>query len=368
MAIATAACDGDPRPTAVAPASVKTAAAPPSASAPPPGRIEPGTFDRGQPTNEGLVRWDGAIVVRTAPLRRLDVAGGRTEALAIPGAAEILGVATWRGVPVALCRADGERYLAIKDGARFVRRELSPALRREPPEGALPVPPVLAADTEAMVVLDGRVVHRFDGLVWQERTIVERNPRPHRMGMPTDVLLDGRSLYLGYDRGEWGGALVVVDIESGNSDIAPAGIHGHDLPLRDLALAPDGRLWVVRGLAHLGVDQGELGVLDGGMMTTVAASSGKRAGPVRHFALASSAFDAVAFDASGRTLLLTGRHGVLRREGEGWTQLTRGWPEKDYVYVQDLEVEREWLVIATYDAGVLLWNLRSGEVRRVALQ
>jgi hypothetical protein len=341
----------------------------PSAAFPPVGRVDNATFQRGQLTNEGLTRWDGGIVVRTAPLRRLDVAAGRTDVLTVPGAAEVIGVATWHGAAIALCRADGERYLAVKEGSGFARRELAPRLRREPPESDLPAPLYLAADDSSIVVLDGRVVHWLDeNGEWHEHEIVERNPRPHRMGIPSEALLVGRVLYLGYDRGEWGGALMVVDVETGNSDVAPSGIHGHDLPLRDLARAPDGKVWIVRGLAHLGLDEGELGILDGGVLATIAASSGAKGGKVRNFSLASSSFDAVAFDAEGRALLLTGRQGVLRREGAGWVQLTRGWPEKEYVSVQDLELERETLVIAMYDAGVLLWNLADGEVRRVALQ
>jgi hypothetical protein len=63
--------------------------------------------------------------------------------------------------------------------------------------------------------------------------------------------------------------------------------------------------------------------------------------------------------------LLTAQLGVVRRDGARWTQLTPGWPE--HAYVSGLAVRGRLLLIATFDAGVLIWDVESGKARRVVL-
>jgi hypothetical protein len=77
-------------------------------------------------------------------------------------------------------------------------------------------------------------------------------------------------------------------------------------------------------------------------------------------------FDALAFDERGQLHVLTVDLGVVRRDGERWTRLTPGRPE-DGIGVSGLAVRGGTLVIATYDAGVLLWDVATGKARQVEL-
>jgi hypothetical protein len=104
-------------------------------------------------------------------------------------------------------------------------------------------------------------------------------------------------------------------------------------------------------------------------MKLVGSSSGTRVDVVAHARLAwelpPASFDAIAFDEESRLHLLTGELGVVRRDGKRWTRLTPAWPEG--AIVSGLAVRGELLVIATFDAGVLLWNVATGKARRVEL-
>ena len=91
--------------------------------------------------------------------------------------------------------------------------------------------------------------------------------------------------------------------------------------MRDIALGPDGALWAVRGLAHMGLTAGQLFRHDAQGWKLIASASGFRL-PDSPFAgqcagdwnLPYTTFDSIAFDASGRVLLSTETLGVVRRE------------------------------------------------------
>jgi hypothetical protein len=135
---------------------------------------------------------------------------------------------------------------------------------------------------------------------------------------------------------------------------------------------PDGAAWATTGLAHLGGVMGAVSRLDVAGWKVVTKVEGSRA--VRgeenvrvHLGwdLPLASFDAASFDEEGRLHVLTGQLGVVRRDGERWTQLTPAWPER--VYATGLVVRGALLVIATFDAGVVLWDVSTGKARRVAL-
>jgi hypothetical protein len=175
-------------------------------------------------------------------------------------------------------------------------------------------------------------------------------------------------LLLGFGAGEWGGALASLDIGTGAWKAYPQ----VDEPVTDLVAEPNGRPWVAMGLSHLGGRKGSLSHLDASGLTAVAKVDGfvnVVGGAVTHARLAwelpPASFDAIAFDEESRLHLLTSELGVVRRDGKHWTRLTPAWPE--HVYVSGLAVRGALLMIATFDAGVLLWDVATGKARRVKL-
>ncbi|NUO53920.1 MAG: hypothetical protein HOV80_34175 [Polyangiaceae bacterium] len=314
---------------------------------------------RDQPPSEGLERWDGSIVVRVAPPRRLDLAARTSRPVTIEGAAAVLDLATYKKQPVALVKTGDERWLAIKEGGSFKRVELPAAFRSAKSKNP-PGDPRIAADDNEIVLQHGTMLQRYDGNAWSAVSITGIKDSPSTMGVfASSLLLHRGALWLAFDRGEWGGALYSVDLASGKARKED----GPDLPVRDIEVDGQGALWVVRGLAHLGLREGDLRVLSNGAWKLVASSEDDTKAPASK--IAETAFDAVAFDAEGKPIMLTGNKGLLRQQGSAWVPLLRDWPE--FVYVQDLEIEGDKIVIATYDAGILLVDLPTSNATRITL-
>ncbi len=310
------------------------------------------------------MRWGGKIVVRTQPPRLLDLSAGSTKPVALAGADLVEGVATWQQRPIALATKAEERFILVEEAGAIRRVELPRALRAAK-TSATPQPTPLLAASDAVIALQLRdKLHAYDGARWSEVTITGIAESPATLGLlANDALLHGGTLYLGFDRGEWGGALYAVDPATGKATKQP----GPDLPVRDLAVDPKGDLWAVRGLAHLGLRDGDLRVLRQGKWRIVAATD--PGGPSRGWdVIAETPFDAVTFHAAGDPLLLSGSRGILRKSsGQTWQSALQGWPS-DFVYLNDLEIEGSLAVIATADAGVLLVELGTSTGRRVALK
>ena len=67
------------------------------------------------------------------------------------------------------------------------------------------------------MVLSDKAIYRRVGSRWRRASISESEPlSPFRFGVPaTAMSSDGRDLYLGYNRGEWGGELARLDLTTG---------------------------------------------------------------------------------------------------------------------------------------------------------
>jgi hypothetical protein len=188
-------------------------------------------------------------------------------------------------------------------------------------------------------------------------------PVPVRREQADHALLAGGALYLGYDRGEWGGALLALDVLTGRCARMKLRA-GWGLPIRDLRSGPGTALWVVEGLAHLSGREGRLSRSEGKGWRTLCSSS--REGRVA-WDLSPACLDAVDFDGKGRLVLLSGDLGLVRLDGNRWTRLTPDWPR--FAFVSCLHVTPAGVaVVGLYDAGVLLIDLKSRLARRVALE
>lgn len=352
-------------PASAAPSAPSASAAGPSAiasAAQPPAKLAD-LLVRDQPTCHGLQRWNGALVVRTLSPRALDLGAGTSAPLLVGDAERVLALATWKGVPIALSVKSDERYLAVKEGASFKRVEVPAAVRSEPTTSKLVASPLLAADDKLIALVVADKLHLFDGTKWSELTITGVDKSPATLGLlASEVALHDGSLYLAFDRGEWGGALYAVELKTGKAAKQP----GPELPVRELTVDAGGDLWAVRGLAHLSLLEGDLRLLHHGKWRTLAST--EPGGPsVGWDVLEQISLDAVAFEPTGRPVLLSGKRGVLRKgPGKSWVPAILDW--SDFVYVDDLELEGTRAVISTYDAGVLVVDLSSGQRQRITLK
>src|SRR5262249_34494118 len=134
------------------------------------------------------------------------------------------------------------------------------------------------------------------------------------------------------------------------------------MAVQDVRQGPDGAVWVVQGHTRGGVREGVVWASDGGRWPAVCRTSEGDAD-----GRPPAGLNAVAFDVAGRPYLASRHRGLLQREAGRWTRLTPGWP--DYRPVTALHITPAGVaVLGTLDAGVLLFNLQTKAIRRVALR
>lgn len=325
--------------------------------------MDPSLFERDQTSTVGLVSWGGGVVVHASPRRFVDVEAGVASVLTVPSCAKVLGVATFAGRPVVLCeRIDHRVSVCERDGS---------ATRLLPTSFDGHRPFVIAADATTLVVWEPSHVHVADAAGgW--RTVPTTVPSaPTTRGGPKHAQLAGGELWLGYGAGEWGGAVVAVNLATGASRLELEGEPvGGGLPVTGMATDAQGALWVARGLSHLGMNAGTLERRDGGAWTLVARSPGAfgpgKGLPTAGWNLAATSFDGLALDAAGEPWMVTGSLGLVRRSSVGsFEVLTPGWPS--FAYVTGVALRGTVAIIATFDAGVLLFDTKTRVTRRVTL-
>lgn len=306
------------------------------------------------------------VVVRTAHPKLLDVEKGSVADIALPGAVEPIAVAAGGERLLVLAKTSGGKSELFERSAGGWQPVSVPASVQLDPKQ----PSLLAVEGETIVILSGTRLHRSESGKWTSRQVPKRDGK--FPGFPKHCVLHQKRLYLGSDRGEWGGELVSLDLDGlAWRDEPPTGVKpGLDLPVRDVRIDRKGALWVVRGLAHLGLHEGMLHRLDAHGFQLIASSNraiGKH--PTERggdWNLDGTSFDAIAFDEQNRPHLLTGSLGVVRRDAKGgWSRLTPSWP--DFAYVQGLSIVGSTAVIGTYDAGLVLLDLGTGATRSVSL-
>jgi hypothetical protein len=179
-------------------------------------------FTRDQPSVLRVFEWDGKVVAEclgqevSEPRHwyLLELGSGVAVRVALPGAEAIIGLAD-RGPSgaVALCRSQGDLFLLTREGEGWLRLELPEAVRPASD------PPVLCADAASVVLLGEKEACWRKGEVWQPVAAWKRKVPSALEGMssgPDCVLAAGETLFLGYDRGEWGGGLLALDVRSGD--------------------------------------------------------------------------------------------------------------------------------------------------------
>lgn len=290
---------------------------------------------RDQPRIRAVFGWNGESVVETAHcFYRLDVERSRAHVIASPGDREILGLAGVRGTAVALTR-DRRGHQLFTLGGPHGSRMTNVLTRGFPSERAR----LVGGDTHLVIAVTG-------ALEWYAG---ERSGETPCADMTVDdstkmVIHRGR-LYIGTNRGEFGGGLRAIEIESGRTEeLALPG----PSPVTGIAVDPSGTLWVTKGIAHLGMRDGALHRLGDDGWERVA-SCGRRA--EGDWPYEPSSFDAISFSPRGEPVLLCSSLGLVRLSEGRWVRDTPTWPA--HVYVQALHVTKDGTaIIGTFDAGV----------------
>jgi hypothetical protein len=328
-------------------------------------------FRRDQPTIDRMLRWDGGIVVGADRFYKVDVDRGMAISVSIPGMESIVDLAM-RGEsePVALGRNGRGLVLGVRGAAGWSNWPLPEEVRTSSKRY------LLAADENTVVLFGEGRCYR----VWGKGAPREipLKPRPECKfqlmvgGDPHRCFLRDAALYLAHDRGEWGGALLSVKLETGDWSVI-----SDDLPVRELKVDPRGRLWAVEGINHLGHQAGILRVNEDHAWKEFArmGSYDYEITKQQNWNLPVSPLHSVAFDGKGSPHVLAEYAAIARWDGGRWQLATKGWPRQSFngalypIGGDFLDIARDKLaVVSMGDAGIALWDLEGDKLTRVRLR
>ena len=290
-----------------------------------------------QPLLRSIQVWGGEVVVlaedyepRTFTPYRVDLEHGSLEPLVIKGCSSIPSLAESASTQFAACHSPGK--------SRVLARNTSPSAKWRT-ELVLPEPTpeylIAASGSAVAVVTSERIWYRADGGDWRK---TDHKVRSEYLGVvtPTEVLLTRRSLYLGWDLGEWRGMLYRWPVLSDSESPFGTGEFLREINVNSIVEGPDGAVWVSAGLGHLGLRRGILLRIQGDDIRTLVNEDGyfdemKAGVPEPELRLpGSSVIDGFTFDQSGRGLLLAESLGVLRLADGRLSYAIEGSLDREY--------------------------------------
>jgi hypothetical protein len=225
----------------------------------------------------------------------------------------------------------------------------------------------MAADPAGVVIVSGSTIIRFTGEFNEPRSVQWStgpwSSKPDKLSRNwMHCALTGTDMYWGIGAGEFGGKLWHVNTKTGHGEqIEVPG--GGALPVLDLAIGPDGKIWELEGLAHFILRYGCIHVRSGDRWTRFCCSSDD---PDSNWSLPLISFAALSFDSSDRPVVLSEDIGLIRCDDGKWSRLTPNWPE--YLYVDTLlMIGDDRAIIGMERSGVAILNIRTGELRRFAV-
>lgn len=310
---------------------------------------------RNQPAVRELLHWRGSIIAVGDTCYVVDVANLWASQLQLDADSEVLGLATQGTTAVALCGRAKQSWLLMADGEGSGQVIPVPT---DQPLGAANVR--VAASDGSIVLVTGDVCYRYGTGAWD---IIRLAPLPdavrflayHGGPLPDRVLLDDGNFLAAFDRGEWGGGLFRVNLDSREWEaLLGLGMVGQsqNCPVTDLCRDRRGAIWALQSLGHSGLNECSVWCYEGGRWQ-ILGSTGIAEGHKGHLPRVDGR--AIAFDDENRPYVLSGAQGVFRLDQGHWVRVTPDWGE-EYIYVSALLIERGLLIIATRDGGMLIYN------------
>ncbi len=312
----------------------------------------------------------------------LDLANMAAKELLLPGKGENLAVATnQQGKQFVLVRCDTGIVLMARGESEW--RPISiPIQLVEAQSGFFSV----ALDGMNILILAERVLwHRHDG-EWRRITFPEIGDPEQLPDNRDHVALIDDTLYVGFDRGEWGGALVALDLVQ--QSWIPASVKSRldGLPVLGFTRDPTGDLWAVEGLAHRRHRKGALRIFRKGKwvqfaktFTTLPANKdGSIDDRTTNWGYPPTKFIGLDFDTDGDPYVLTPELGIFRHHNGDWLRVTKQWPDFSYHdsalggiatnHPNAMAIVDEHTAILTVnDTGVLVYNLDTDEILRIPI-
>lgn len=306
-------------------------------------------LERNQPRIEKIFHWAGHIVVQTGNFFfDLDLTEGRATPIYFVGERSLVSATTAIGKPYVMAR-DG--VLFHQSGKRdWDMIEIPEAKPNDRDGGCL-----LVGDAKRLVSLGRRSFKIYDGKAWTAHPYSEEfSPKS---GDPCALWKD--QLFLGKDEGEFGGGLHMLDLSSGKWTKL------NDRRISDIQKAPDGTLWITSGLSHLGGIDGEIAsIKDSGIVDQVLVSNLDES--TDSWPFEATAFQAVQFTQQGDPIVLSPGLGILTLRENEWKRLTPGWDRHVYLSAF-LRIDESRYVIGTYDAGVVVIDLKNQSGKAIKL-
>ena len=319
---------------------------------------------RDQPVLQGLLRWQGGWVAAGNQLFTIDVHKKSAAPLEHSGLDAVLDVAEASATALVFGTKGQQAKLVVTNSSV--------------PEVEIPLPVEvlsdpsrwrLAAAGEKVVLISNNLTfsckvpdYKWSPVRMSQKLMSQELWRAKdRANLLKSILICDAQVFVAVDQGEWGGGLWSVELTTGTVSL----VEKDSNPATGLALDDKGRVWATWGLAHKMIRQGTLRVLEGDNWRLVSRTDNLDKTRQKNWSLPSTSFNSVTVE-QGRIFVLTGTLGVVELVNGSWQQRAIGW--SDHQYVTALAMQDDMALIATYNAGVVVWNLCSGEMGALRLR
>ncbi|MFC1855734.1 hypothetical protein ACFL2A_04270, partial [Thermodesulfobacteriota bacterium] len=236
-------------------------------------------------------------------------------------------------------------------------------------------------------------IFRYENGKWMKVELIDNSDNiPFALiALEGTTLLTGERIYLGWDRGEFGGMLYSLDAKKGtwervklpenkvrdeykteSTAMSAEQIHN---PVYSIMESKDGTLWTSYGQSHLGMYRGLLSTFDGKKWELFSMNSIWEEIPglgslevKKNWPFEFTSFPSLAFDKNGGLFLLANIQGIIKVEeidinNPRWTKytkITKDWG--NYPFGKELYiVNDDTFLVGFYDAGIGVFN-KAGDV------
>jgi hypothetical protein len=318
-----------------------------------------------KPSVERIFDWNGLIVADCVKRQmylvkekrqleekhwffQIDVEGAKWTQLQLPEMDEILHLAViGPSEPVALCMRKGQKVLYVKNQEGWASQTV-------PEQAGNTNILVMAADDRDLILLGQEdYFWRRDGK-WTVRKFADSDHWNNiTYGTILHSLIVNGSLYQTVGRGEFGGGLYRLDLQTGQWEPGKTeNIRNYNLPINDIKLDPLGRIVAVEGLHHMTGIEGAIWVRQADKWENIVAIENFQR-RLTGWNLGYTALRAVDFDSQGRMCVLAGNYGICRYEGRSWNALGP-WNTGGSAFHF---IGSNRAVIGTYEDGIVLCRL-----------